>query len=130
MNNAKQAELMKKASAALESTVSKLSASEKRAGDLELENNELKAKVAKYERKQRCEAIVETMIAKGIASPSEYPSEVRKLAESNEDLDAIEKAASLINAGSNGISYVGDDEPMTGKTADEIAEEKYSKKKS
>lgn len=127
MDNQKQADLMIKASAALESAITKLAASEKRAEDLQLANDELSAKVAKYERKEKCEGIVETMIAKGIVSPSEYPSEVKKLAESDEDLNAIEKAASLINAGSMGISYVGDDEPVQGKTADEIAIEKFNR---
>lgn len=62
---------------------------------LAAENNQLKEKVASWERRERAEKIASEMQAKNLDPDSSFADKVQKLMSPNQDLDVIEKAVGM-----------------------------------
>lgn len=63
--------------------------------ELAAENNQLKEKVASWERRERAEKIASEMQAKNLDPDTSFADKVQKLMSSNQDLDVVEQAVGL-----------------------------------
>lgn len=126
MDNKNLKELLGKAASSLEAQLSKVASLEAEIKALTEEKEKMATKLASYDRKDRCEEIVNTMIQKGLLSHSDFQSEVKKMASSKDDLDVLTKAAEMMTIKEATLDYVGDGDSTKGMTADEIAEQRFA----
>ncbi|MDD2297187.1 MAG: hypothetical protein PHX79_05170 [Sphaerochaetaceae bacterium] len=97
--------------------------------DYESQNNSLQQKIAGYQRKEDCEKLASVLIEKGVVNPTDYRAKVQELYSGKEDLALLTKAAELFIPKSPGLEFVGHSDSEMSKTADQIAEERFSNMK-
>lgn len=128
MDNNKVKEILEKAASTLEVEMSKTAELGKKVAEQETSMASMQEKIASYERKERCEVIASKMIEKGLLSPSDFQSEVRKLASGKEDLDVMAKLAEYMAPKEAGMDYMGGEEDTSKMTPEERFENKWNGK--
>lgn len=125
MENKQIKDMMEKAAGAIEKLAAEKLELQNENAALKKQLDESTKENDKHMRKQACEEIANIMIEKGLIGYSDFQSEVEKMANSGDDVALLKKVAEkMTDKTAATFDFYGDS--SKGKTADQIAEERFA----